>query len=125
MHSGVIDLQKAAVAQAGAQLENDNTELWRKQQLQDGSALEYPESLSPKRVIAGRSKPGLPEGANAIEWTRGYINDFRTFAKMAKSAAEMTDMLRVRKPNAVGFPDSDGLFEMSTEVATGEIAPVE
>jgi len=43
---------------------------------------------------------------------------------MAKSAAEMTDMLRVRDPNAIGFPASDGVFEMSTEVATGEIALV-
>jgi glyoxylase-like metal-dependent hydrolase (beta-lactamase superfamily II) len=82
------------------------------------------ESLNPKRVIAGRSKPGLPEGANAIEWTRRYINDFRTFAKMAKSAAEMTDMLRARNPDAIGFSASDRLFEMSTEVATGEIALV-
>ena len=80
-------------------------------------SLDYLESLSPKRVIAGRSKPGLPEGANALEWTRRYINDFRTFAKMAKSVAEMTEMLRVRNPNAIGFPASDGLFGMSTEVA--------
>ena len=37
----------------------------------------------------------------------------------------MTDMPRVRNPNAIGFPASDGLFEMFlTEVATGEIAPV-
>ena len=86
------------------------------------NSLDYLESLSPKRVIAGRSKPGLPEGANAIEWTRRYINDFRAFAKMAKSAAEMTEMLRVRNPNAIGFPDSDRLFEMSTDVATREIA---
>jgi glyoxylase-like metal-dependent hydrolase (beta-lactamase superfamily II) len=87
-------------------------------------SLDYLESLSPKRVVAGRSKPGLPEGANAIEWTRRYINDFKTFAKMAKSASEMTDMLRVRNPNAIGFPASDRPFEMSTEVATGEIALV-
>jgi membrane fusion protein, multidrug efflux system len=33
-----VDLQKAAVAQAEAQLENDNTELWRKQQLLQKSA---------------------------------------------------------------------------------------
>jgi hypothetical protein len=87
-------------------------------------SLDYLESLSPKRVIAGRSRPGLPEGVNAIEWTRRYIDDFRTFAKMAGSAAEMTDMLRVRNPNAIGFPASDGQFEMPTEVATGEIALV-
>ena len=87
-------------------------------------SLDYLESLNPKRVIAGRSKPGLPEGANAIEWTRRYINDFRTLAKMAKSTAEMIEMLQVRNPNAIGFPASDSLFEMSTEVATGEIAAV-
>jgi len=93
--------------------------------LQGGDALEYLESLSPKEVIAGRSKPGLRKGANAIAWTRRCINDLGTFAKMAKSAAEMTDMLRVRNPNAIGFPGSDGLFEISAAVATGEIAPVE
>jgi len=43
---------------------------------------------------------------------------------MAKSAAEMTDMLRVRDPNAIGFPASDGASEVSTEAATGEIALV-
>jgi hypothetical protein len=37
----------------------------------------------------------------------------------------MTDMLRVRNPNAIGFPGSGGLFEISTEVAIGEIALVE
>jgi glyoxylase-like metal-dependent hydrolase (beta-lactamase superfamily II) len=87
-------------------------------------SLNYLESLSPKRVIAGRSKPGLPEGADAIEWTRRYINDFRTFANMAKSAAEITDMLRARNPDAIGFPASARPFEMSTKVATGEIALV-
>jgi glyoxylase-like metal-dependent hydrolase (beta-lactamase superfamily II) len=80
------------------------------------------ESLSPKRVIAGRSKPGLPEGVSAIEWTRRYIDDFRTFAKMARSAKEITEMLRVGHPNAIGFPASDRLFEKSSEVAAGEIA---
>jgi glyoxylase-like metal-dependent hydrolase (beta-lactamase superfamily II) len=87
-------------------------------------SLEHLQSLNPTRVIAGRSKPGLPEGADAIEWTRRYINDFRTLAKMAKSAAELTEMLRVRNPNAIGFPASDSPVEMSTEVTTGEIALV-
>jgi glyoxylase-like metal-dependent hydrolase (beta-lactamase superfamily II) len=86
--------------------------------------LDYLESLSPKRVIAGRSKPGLPEGANAIGWTRRYINDFRTFAKTAKSVADLISMLQARNPNAIGFPASDRLLEMSAEVANGEIALV-
>ena len=70
------------------------------------------------------SATGLAEGANAIEWTRRYINDFRTFAKTAKSAAELISMLQARNPNAIGFPASDRLLEMSAEVANGEIALV-
>jgi glyoxylase-like metal-dependent hydrolase (beta-lactamase superfamily II) len=73
-------------------------------------SLDYLESLGPKRIIAGRSKPGLPEDANAIDWTRRYINDFRIFTKTAKSAAEMSEMLRVRNPTGIGFPTSDRIF---------------
>ena len=86
-------------------------------------SLDYLESLNPTRIIAGHSKPGLPDDSYSIEWTRRYIQEFKKLAPSATTAKEMVDLLRARYPNAVGFPGTDFLLEVPTRVATGEIEP--
>jgi glyoxylase-like metal-dependent hydrolase (beta-lactamase superfamily II) len=44
-------------------------------------SLDYLESLRPKRVFAGHSRPGLPDDSKAIDWTRGYIRNLMKFAR--------------------------------------------
>jgi len=86
-------------------------------------SLDYLESLNPARIVAGHSKPGLPDDSFSIEWTRRYIQEFKKLAASAATAKEMADLLRARYPNAAGFPASDFLLEVPTRVATGEIEP--
>jgi hypothetical protein len=83
----------------------------------------YLESLNPVRVIAGHTKPGLPDDSFAIDWTRGYIRAFAKAAKIAKSSREMAAMIHALYPNAVNFPGTEFLVEVPTQVATGEIPP--
>jgi glyoxylase-like metal-dependent hydrolase (beta-lactamase superfamily II) len=86
-------------------------------------SLDYLESLRPKRVVAGHSKPCLPDDDKVIDWTRGYIRDLMKFARSTKSAAEMADMLRANYPNAIGSPGPQFPLEVPTQVAIGEIDP--
>ncbi|MFC1443092.1 MBL fold metallo-hydrolase [Streptacidiphilus sp. N1-10] len=81
------------------------------------------ESLQPVRIIAGHSKPGLPDDSRAIDWSRRYLNEFKRAAKAATSSREMADMLRAAFPDAVGFPGTEFLLDVSTQVATGEMEP--
>jgi glyoxylase-like metal-dependent hydrolase (beta-lactamase superfamily II) len=87
------------------------------------ASLDYLESLNPVRVIAGHTKPGLPDDSFAIDWTRGYIRAFAKAAKIAKSSREMAAMIHALYPNAVNFPGTEFLVEVPTQVATGEIPP--
>lgn len=86
-------------------------------------SLDRLEALRPMRVIAGHSKPGLPDDNFAIDWTRRYLRTFKEAAAAASSAEEMAAMLRDAYPNAIGFPGTDFLIEVPTQVATGEIEP--
>ena len=85
--------------------------------------LDYLESLRPKRVVAGHSKPGLPDDDKAIDWTRGYIRDLMKFARSTGSPTEMAEMLRASYPDAIGSPGSQFLLEVPTQIAMGEIEP--
>ena len=87
------------------------------------ASLDYLESLNPVRIIAGHTKPGLPDDSFAIDWTRGYIRAFAKAAKIAKSSREMAAMIHALYPNAVNFPGTEFLVEVPTQVATGEIPP--
>ena len=86
-------------------------------------SLDYLESLNPIRIIAGHSKPGLPDDSFAIDWSRRYLHEFKQAARSATSAMEMAAQLHAAYPNAVGFPGTDFLVEVSSQVATGEIEP--
>jgi glyoxylase-like metal-dependent hydrolase (beta-lactamase superfamily II) len=84
-------------------------------------SLDYLEALRPKRVVAGHSKPGLPDDDKAIDWTRGYIRDLMKFARSTGLATEMADTPRASYPNAIGSPGSQFLLEVPTQIAIGEI----
>src|SRR6201987_5405090 len=87
------------------------------------ASLGYLEALNPVRIIAGHTKPGLPDDSFAIDWTRGYIRAFAKAAKIAKSSREMAAMIHALYPNAANFPGTEFLVEVPTQVATGEIPP--
>ena len=87
------------------------------------ASLDVLEALEPARIVAGHTKPGLPDDSFAIDWSRRYLKTFKAAREKAGSAKEMAAMLRHAYPNAVGFPGTDFLLEIPTQVATGEIEP--
>lgn len=86
-------------------------------------SLDYLDSLRPKWVVAGHSKPGLPDDDKAIDWTRGYIRNMMKLARSTGSATEMAEMLRASYPDAIGSPGSQFLLEVPIQIAIGEIEP--
>ena len=87
------------------------------------ASLDRLEALRPMRVIAGHSKPGLPDDNFAVDWSRRYLKTFKQAAWAADSSQEMAALLRDAYPNAVGFPGTEFLVEVPAQVATGEIEP--
>ncbi len=87
------------------------------------NSLDRLEALRPGRVVAGHSKPGLPDDSFAIDWTRRYLQAFKAASQTATSSKQMAAALHTAYPHAVGFPGTDFLVELSVQVATGEIEP--
>ena len=57
-------------------------------------SLNHLESLRPKRVVAGHSKPGLPDDDKAIDWTRRCIRDLKKFSKLHRVGNGNGDTLK-------------------------------
>jgi glyoxylase-like metal-dependent hydrolase (beta-lactamase superfamily II) len=86
------------------------------------AVLDRLEALHPNRVIAGHTKPGLPDDNMGIDWTRAYIKAFARTAKIAKSPEEFQTLMRAQYPNAVDVYDCF-LLCVPSQVATGAIPP--
>ena len=86
-------------------------------------SLDRLEALQPVRVVAGHSKPGLADDSFAIDWTRRYLQAFKAASREATSSKQLADAVHAAYPHAVGFPGTDFLVDLSTQVATGEIDP--
>jgi glyoxylase-like metal-dependent hydrolase (beta-lactamase superfamily II) len=75
--------------------------------------------LKPEIVVPGHSKPGLPNDASALDFTRRYLEAWPKLVAQSKDSAE----LRARAARA--FPDAidtlgDFLLGNSSRVAKGE-----
>ena len=87
------------------------------------ASLDRLQALQPVRVIAGHSKPGLADDSYAIDWSRRYLQEFKAASRSATSSKQMAARLHAAYPQAVGFPGTDFLVDLSAQVATGEIEP--
>lgn len=86
------------------------------------AVLDKLEAMHPNRVIAGHTKPGLPDDTRGIDWTRTYIKAFARTAKVAKTPKAFQAMMRAQFPSAVDVYNCF-LLCVPSQVATGVIPP--
>lgn len=84
-----------------------------------GKSIDELAALDPQIVVAGHSKPGLPNDPSSLAYSRGYIDFWLKESKRAKNSEE----LRARVKEA--YPDSidalgDFLLGNSSKVTMGE-----
>lgn len=84
--------------------------------------LDQLEALNPVRVVAGHTKPGLPDDSMSIGWTRAYIKAFADARSKSKTSKDLAAIMAAKYPNATevygGF-----LLGISSQVGAGEIPP--
>lgn len=83
------------------------------------AALDRLAALKPAMVVAGHSKPGLPNDASGIAFSRGYIDAWNKAAASAKNSAELRARIRRQYPQAVDVLDNF-LLDNSSKVTMGE-----
>lgn len=86
------------------------------------ATLDTLQSMNPTRIIAGHTRPGLPDDSYSIDWTRQYIMAFRKAALGSKTSAELGARMHALYPNAVDVAGGF-LVGVSSQVGVGEIPP--
>lgn len=84
----------------------------------DRSLAEF-EALKPEIVVAGHAKPGLPNDASGIAFSRRYIAAWPGLVAASKNSKDLQARVRAAFPDAVDVLDGF-LLNNSTEVAKGE-----
>ncbi len=86
-----------------------------------GKAIETLAALKPEIVVAGHSKPGLPNDASGLDYSRRYIADWPKLVAASKNAADLAAKVKAKYPDSVDVL-GDFLLGNSTKVAKGEQA---
>lgn len=76
--------------------------------------------LGPKVVVAGHKKPGLPDDASALTYTKKYLDVFEKAASKSKNSAELSAAIRSAFPQTIDVLDNF-LLGNSSKVAMGEM----
>jgi glyoxylase-like metal-dependent hydrolase (beta-lactamase superfamily II) len=77
------------------------------------------EALKPETVVAGHAKPGLPNDASGIAFSRRYIAAWPGLVAASKNSKDLQARVRTAFPDAIDVLDGF-LLVNSTEVAKGE-----
>jgi glyoxylase-like metal-dependent hydrolase (beta-lactamase superfamily II) len=84
-----------------------------------GKSVDRLAALKPELVVAGHSKPGLPNDSSSLAFSRDYIAFWPAAVAAAKDSADLRERIRRRFPQSVdvlgGF-----LLDNSSKVAKGE-----
>lgn len=86
-----------------------------------GKSLDSLAALNPEIVVAGHSKPGLPDDISGIRFSQKYIADWPKLVAGAKTSAELRARIKAAYPDAVDVL-GDFLLGNSSAVATREAA---
>ena len=86
------------------------------------ASLDTLQALHANRIVAGHTRPGLPDDSYSIDWTRQYIVAFRKAAGESKTSQELGAKLHALYPDAVDVAGGF-LVGVSSQVALGEIPP--
>lgn len=84
-----------------------------------GEALARLAALQPEIVVAGHNRPGLPNDASGIEFSRRYIAAWPGLVAASKDSKDLQARVRAAFPGAVDVLDGF-LLVNSSEVAMGE-----
>lgn len=84
-----------------------------------GKALDDLAALKPEIVVAGHSKPGLPNDMSGITFSQRYIADWPKMVAASKNSGELQAKVKAAYPDAVDVL-GDFLLGNSSRVAKGE-----
>jgi glyoxylase-like metal-dependent hydrolase (beta-lactamase superfamily II) len=82
-------------------------------------ALAELQALNPEIVVAGHNKPGLPNDASGLAFSRGYINTWQQLVPKSKDSKDLQEWIRAAYPDAIDVLDGF-LLVNSSQVAKGE-----
>ncbi len=75
--------------------------------------------LGATTVVAGHKKPGLPDDASSIAYTKKYLETFERTVATSKNSAQLAASIRSAFPNTIDV-SGDFLLGNSSKVAMGE-----
>lgn len=84
-----------------------------------GAALDQLSALQPAIVVAGHAKPGLPDDASGLAFSRRYIDRWLTLSARAKDSADLRRQVQAEFPDAIDTL-GDFLLGNSSRVIMGE-----
>jgi glyoxylase-like metal-dependent hydrolase (beta-lactamase superfamily II) len=86
-----------------------------------GQAIDALAALKPEIVVAGHSKPGLPNDASGLSYSKRYITDWPGHVAATKNAADLSSRVKKAFPQSIDVL-GDFLLGNSARVAKGEQA---
>lgn len=84
-----------------------------------GEAIDELAALEPEIVVAGHSRPGLPDDPSSLSYSRGYIDFWLEATRKAKNSAELRAMVIEAYPDSIDVL-GDFLLGNSSKVSMGE-----
>ena len=84
-----------------------------------GESIDELAALDPQIVVAGHSKPGLPNDPSSLAYSRGYIDFWLKEAKRAKNSEELRARVKAAYPRSIDAL-GDFLLGNSSKVTMGE-----
>jgi glyoxylase-like metal-dependent hydrolase (beta-lactamase superfamily II) len=66
-----------------------------------GEAIDDLAALNPTLVVAGHSKPGLPNDASSLAYSRGYINFWLREMRRARNSEDLRRRVNAAYPNSI------------------------
>ena len=84
-----------------------------------GKSIDELAALDPQIVVAGHSKPGLPNDPSSLAYSRGYIDFWLNESKRAKNSEELRARVKEAYPESIDAR-GDFLLGNSSKVTMGE-----
>ena len=84
-----------------------------------GKSIDELAALDPQIVVAGHSKPGLPNDPSSLAYSRGYIDFWLNESKRAKNSEELRARVKAAYPRSIDAL-GDFLLGNSSKVTMGE-----
>lgn len=87
-----------------------------------GKSLDGLAALHPAMIVPGHSRPGLPNDASGLDFSRRYIAEWPKLVAASKDSADLRARVKAAFPDAIDVL-GDFLLDNSSKVAMGEEAP--